>query len=174
MAAVPPKKYDDAVQPLLADQFPFGADCPIDRDIQAILFHYDVCQDDAAVLVGEELYKRNDYFFGDPEGSETQQQMFDDIAVQIPKSLRRCRISMAFSRILRDDPFAAVVSTSSNKRKADDVDDDNNDDDDKVSPVFSSSSDSKKVKNGADEDVEDIDDGDDDLDTLFNEVKSEV
>ena len=44
MPIVPPEDFDDAVQPLPEDQFPYGKGCRMGCGIQAILFHYKINQ----------------------------------------------------------------------------------------------------------------------------------
>ena len=61
MPIVPPEDFDDAVQPLPEDQFPYGKNCRMGRGIQAILFHYKILAKAVENLQIEEFFSLRDF-----------------------------------------------------------------------------------------------------------------
>ena len=57
MAVSLPRRFEDVVQLFPEGHVPFGDDCPVNREVQAILFHHDVCKEDVKVLVAEEFFE---------------------------------------------------------------------------------------------------------------------
>jgi len=125
MAEIADFNHDSAVQPLAEDKFPFGEDCPINRKIQAVLYHYDICVEDVGLLVQEDLHLKKDFKMANPDGNEDQKQTYQDALGTITKAVRRSRMRAAFRRILSKDPFAAIgepqptPSPAAKKRKTD-------------------------------------------------------
>ena len=125
MAEIADFNHDSAVQPLAEDKFPFGEDCPINRKIQAVLYHYDICVEDVGLLVQEDLHLKKDFKMANPDGNEDQKQTYQDALGTITKAVRRSRMRAAFRRILSKDPFAAIgepqptPSPAAKKKKTD-------------------------------------------------------
>jgi len=129
--------YDSAVRPLGDDEHPFGIDCPINRRIQAILVHYEICVEDVALLVQEDLHTRKEFKLANPDGNADQRQSYSDALGPITKVIRRSRMLSAFRRVLSARPFDAIPAPSqpSKRLKADD----------KTSSTDSSSADASAV-----------------------------
>ena len=109
----PPANVDDVVVLLPAHQNPFGAQCQIDRELQSILFNYEVRPQDVAILEDEGYVDRRSLRYVHPGGADDQRESFKecilDRMVGPALGLARRRISAAFCRMHRPDSLAAVV-----------------------------------------------------------------
>ena len=101
--------YDAAVAPLADGVFPYGNDTPLSRQVQAVLVHYGIPKEDAALLAQEDLHLKKDFKFANPDGNAEQRQTYEDSVGPIKKAVRRSRMKAAVRRILLPDPFAAIV-----------------------------------------------------------------
>ena len=110
----PPKSVSDAILPLPDTQKPFGDNCLLARDLQAILFHYGVRMQDAEILAEEGISTLAYVKFADPDGSQDQVDLFKAaVADRVQGALHRLVLKEAFRRIVRPDPFAAIVVVAS-------------------------------------------------------------
>ena len=100
--------YDAAVKPPPEDKHPYGVDCPINRKIQAILAHYEICTEDVAVLVREDLHLKKHFKLANPDGNDEQKMAYFDAVGTITKAVRRRQMLSAVRRILSEKPFAAI------------------------------------------------------------------
>ena len=110
-----PENVNDAVKMLPASQHPYTSDCAISRDIQSILFHYDVSYQATQVLIYNDFTRRKVIKRADPEGDDEQRGLFRTLAEQV-NPLQRVLLRDAFVRILSDHPMAAVVAPPPKKR----------------------------------------------------------
>ena len=111
MPIVPPEDYDEAVKPLPADQTPYGNDCQMATKIQAILFHYEITADEAAMLMDQGFFVRKHFKAAHPDGDQDQKDAYDGaVNANIDKPLRRKIMLQAFRRILSKDPMAAIAA----------------------------------------------------------------
>ena len=151
----PPKTYNDAVVMLAADQFPFGKDCKLDRNVQSIAFHYGLSLDSVKGLQKVELFDLLSFSCCRPDGNEDQRATYRVLVNVFESPIVQSKVSQMVRRIMREDPFAAIpVSESGESSKA--------------APKLPAVIDSKAVKRKALCDYgssdDDDDDGDDDED----------
>ena len=110
----PPANIDDAVVLLPAHQNPFGAQCKIDRELQSIMYHYEVRPQDVAIVEDEGYIDRRSLRYVHPGGAEDQKETFKecilDRMVGPGLGLARRRIIAAFCRMHRPDSLAAVAA----------------------------------------------------------------
>ena len=109
---VSPEQPDDAVVALPDHQHPYGDPCPLHRRFQAVLFHYDVSRASADVLINRNIHATKQIRFINPDAGarSDQRKLFKEIVEDgIPDPLQRYLVTCALRRMLRPDPFAAVV-----------------------------------------------------------------
>ena len=108
--ALVPEDVNDAVVLLAADFFPFGRDCAITSPVQSVLHHYDVTPASVQVLEEEEFFKLRDVRMADPDGDDAARALFESTVMKrIPGRLQQMKIRLAFRRMMRPDPYGAVV-----------------------------------------------------------------
>ena len=110
MAISSPADYNAAVQVLPAGQDPFGAACDLSPDVQNFLFHYDLGQAEADLLVQEDLKSLKDVGLANPDG-DSEEKLFFEWSIQAAVTSRKRQLLMrkCFQRMLRPQPYAAVV-----------------------------------------------------------------
>ena len=112
MVVVSPADYDSVVVPV--DQLPYGIDCSINRNIVAVLFHYDIPFADVELLVREGFLQKKSFKEADPGGSTEQRELFKEGVLDVMEGaglpLRRRRMTRAFRRVVSKEPFAAIVA----------------------------------------------------------------
>ena len=122
----PAVDFKTAVLPLPDDQKPYD-DVDMPRDIQAIMWHYGVRKPEIAACIAEGYGSKADFQFADPYATDAESKlMFKAIADRIKGKLPLRKLKGAISRILSDDPHAAIEPSepaaedhSSKKRKRD-------------------------------------------------------
>ena len=121
-----PEDVDAAVSALPSHQHPYGAKCPLARDLQSVLFHYGVRQVEADMLVAENILSSKQIRYVNPDGNSEQVKGFKEImAEKVKGTVNRIILKRVFQRMLASDPFAKVVppppssssSSSSSKSK---------------------------------------------------------
>ena len=111
MTFTAPVDYNSVLRELPDDVFPYGEDCPINRGVQSVLFHYRIPEDDVANLAIEEFFTLQDFLSANPDGTVEEQQLYDDtVNCLFTKSLRRRRMLLAVRRLLSADPVPAIVA----------------------------------------------------------------
>ena len=122
----PPDNVDDAVVLLPAHQNPYGAQCKIDRELQSIMFHYEVRPQDVSIVEDEGYIDRRSLRYVHPGGAEDQKESFKecilDRMVGPGLGLARRRIMAAFCRMHRPDSLAAVAEEPAQPAKRPRVD----------------------------------------------------
>ena len=107
-----PKDINDAVFMIPEDLHPFGSDCHISKPVQSVMHHYGVVRASLDVLEEEEFFLIRDLKMADPDGEAVCRALFADaIGSRIPGRLQRMKVHFAVRRLLRPDPFAAIVAT---------------------------------------------------------------
>ena len=114
---VAPEDCDAAVAMLPLTQFPFGAACVLTRELQSVLFHYDVKPEVVAILAEEDITSKKQVRFANPDGLADAKLLFDQVSKRV-KPLQRLLLKRAFRRMLSPDPFAAVSSTPASSSSA--------------------------------------------------------
>ena len=104
----PPDDCNAAVIPLPDGQNPFGDDCTLDRKIQSVFHHYEVDSDVANHIAEEGFKKIKDIRMADPDGNEEQRALFNSVT-KCQNTLTVAVIRSAFRRLLRPNPYAAIV-----------------------------------------------------------------
>ena len=101
-----------AVVPLPPGQDPYGADCPLERTVQNLFFHYDVDARMAKFIADLGFCRIKSIRMANPDGSEEQRQLFaDSIGANCGNVLACAIVREAFRRLLRSDPMAAIVAS---------------------------------------------------------------
>lgn len=126
---VSPDQPDDAVVALPDHQHPYGDPCPLNCRFQSVLWHYDVVRASADVLINRNIHGLKQIRFINPDaGVRTdQRKLFKEfIEDGIADPLQRYLVTCALRRMLRPDPFAAIVraaegASSSRSNAADGV-----------------------------------------------------
>ena len=107
---VSPDDVKMAVVPLPDTQFPYGAGCVLDRQVQSVFFHYDIDLTLADFVASVGFVKIKNVRMANPDGSDEERQLFkESIADHCTNPLARALIKGAFRRLLAPVPFAAIV-----------------------------------------------------------------
>lgn len=94
-------------------QHPFGSGCDLSRELQAVLFHYGVRPQDAAILSEEAITTIQFVGFADPDGAPDERDLFKlAVADRVQGPLHKLVLKKVFRRILGPNPFAAVVAAA--------------------------------------------------------------
>ena len=145
-----PDDVNVAVKLLPLTQLPYTVQCPLSRELQSILFHYDVSYAAVSVLVDNDFTKKKMFRRADPEGDDDQRALFGSVAAKL-NPLQRVLMRDAFVRILSAAPMEPVVAPPPKKKsKADDVKSSDKSSADKSSSHKSSSDKSSSSKSSSD------------------------
>ena len=104
----PPNDFRDAVVALPDDFFPYGADCPFGRDVQAVFHHHGVIQYEADTLRHLGFHSIASFALVNPDGDGEAKRCCKETLVSFESPLCRRRLTLVFRRILAEDMFAAL------------------------------------------------------------------
>ena len=115
---VPPPAFEDAVQKLPPHQNPFGDQCALPRQVQDVMFHYNVHKDDVALLVAEGFDDAKLFREANPDGDSEQRELYmAAVEDQITGLLRKRKMKQAFRRLLSPDIYSAVTPAAPPAKK---------------------------------------------------------
>lgn len=103
-----PKAYGDKVVLLPPHQFPYGADCKLDRSVQAFAFHYGLSQLNVDTLHILQLSSPLAFSTCDPDGDEEQVATCGLILTYFDNPVAVCLITKMIRRLCRKEPFTEV------------------------------------------------------------------
>ena len=90
--ATAPKDYYGKMVSLGAEQFPYGADCKLARDVQAAAFHHGLSQASVDVLIHFEFDTALSFSMANPDGDEDQKAVFRLSTAGIDSPLARSKV----------------------------------------------------------------------------------
>ena len=103
--------WNSAVTALPDNRHPFGQNCVMDRDIQAIMFHYGVRKQDVDVLLDEGYATLADFKCADPRATDEDSVLcFNAIRDRVKGALHQRKVKEAIIRVLSVDPLAPVIT----------------------------------------------------------------
>ena len=112
----PAADFKAAVLPLPEAQKPYE-NCDMPRDVQAVMWHYGVKQEEINACLEEGYASKADFQYADPYATDAEsKEMFKAIASHIKGKLPLRKLKGAISRLLAEDPFAAIVPSKKRKR----------------------------------------------------------
>ena len=102
-----PEDVDLTVQRLPDHQRPYGADCPLDVDIQSVFFHYDLEEEMVELFLEHKFTRLKHFRMANPDGDEKQRQVYNQVTCEIENLLTKQNVHDAFVR-LQTDPLSAA------------------------------------------------------------------
>ena len=105
---LPPKSYHEKVAPLAEKQFPYGVDCKLAREVQALAFHHGLSQANVDALVKLEFDSVLSFSNADPNGDEEQRGVFRLSLGVFDSPVTRRKMAFVIRRLCSPVPFAEV------------------------------------------------------------------
>ena len=104
----PPSSFAATITLLPAHQFPFGADCELNRRVQSAAFHYGLTKANADSLVELHLATPLNFLSCNPAGDEDQVNTYKLVLPYFPNPVQGNLVAQLIRRLCRVDPFVAI------------------------------------------------------------------